>query len=93
MAQNARRLANDNVAVADTIGWIYLKKGLTSSALQVFETLVRTDPKNPTYHYHFGATLLASGNKVKAQHELQTALGSRPSQLQEPKIRELLSKI
>lgn len=93
MAQNARRLASDNIAVADTIGWIYLKKGLTSSALQVFETLVRSDPKNPTYHYHFGATLLASGNKDKARHELQTALGSRPSQLQEPRIRELLSKI
>ncbi len=93
MAEVARRLANDNVAVVDTLGWVYLKKGLTASALQVFETLVRTDPKNSTYHYHFGVTLLASGNKTKARHELETALGDRPSPFDEPKIRELLHKI
>jgi tetratricopeptide (TPR) repeat protein len=93
MAQNARRLANNNIAVADTLGWVYLKKGLTSSALKVFETLVHEDPKNATYHYHFGVTLLASGEKAKARHELQAALGDRPSQFDEPKIRELLRKI
>ncbi len=93
LAQTALRLAGDSSAVADTLGWVYLKKGLTSSALQVFETLVRADPKNPTYHYHFGATLLASGNKSKARNELQTALGDKPAQLDEPKIRELLRKI
>ena len=92
-AQSALRLAGDSSAVADTLGWVYLKKGLTSSALQVFETLVRTDPKNATYHYHFGASLLASGNKTKARNELQTALGDKPAQLDEPKIRELLRKI
>src|SRR5581483_9228384 len=71
MAESARRMANDSVAVADTLGWIYLKKGLTSSALQVFERLVRTDPKNATYRYHFAATLLATGDKTKARTELQ----------------------
>lgn len=93
MAETARRMASDSTAVADTLGWIYLKEGHTSSALQVFERLVRADPKNATYHYHFGATLLATGNKTKARDELKTALGSKPSQLQEPKIRELLQKI
>jgi len=94
LAQSALRLAGDSSsAVADTLGWVYLKKGQTSSALQVFETLVRTEPKNATYHYHFGATLLASGNKSKARNELQTALGNKPAQLDEPKIRELLRKI
>lgn len=93
MAETARRMANDSFAVADTLGWIYLKKGLTSSALDVFAKLVRTDPKNATYHYHYGVTLLATGDKTKARDELRTALGSKPSQLQEPKIRELLSKI
>lgn len=93
MAETASRMANDSFAVADTLGWIYLKKGLTSSALQVFEKLVRRDPKNATYHYHYGVTLLATGNKTRARDELRTALGSKPSQVQEPKIRELLNKI
>jgi tetratricopeptide (TPR) repeat protein len=93
MAQNAQRLVNGNLAVADTLGWVYLKKGLTSSALQVFENIVQKDPKNPTYRYHLAEALLASGERVKAKTELQKALESRPSQPEEHTITELLAKI
>ncbi len=93
MALSAQKLIKDNVAVADTVGWVYLKKGLTGSALQVFQNNVRKDPKNPTYRYHLGAALLASGDKTKARQELQKALQSSPSHEQEPVIRGLLAKI
>ena len=78
--------------VADTLGWVYLKKGLTGSALQVFQNNVKKDPKNPSYRYHLGAALLASGDKLRAKDELQKALQSGPSS-DEHNIRQLLAKI
>ncbi|MGB6943111.1 MAG: tetratricopeptide repeat protein [Bryobacteraceae bacterium] len=93
MALSAQKLIKDNVAVADTVGWVYLKKGLTGSALQVFQNNVRKEPKNPTYRYHLGAALLASGDKIKAKQELEKALQNSPSHEQEPEIRGLLAKI
>lgn len=93
MALNAQRLTKDNLAVADTLGWVYLKKGLTGSALQVFQNNVRRDPKNASYHYHLGAALLASGDKLKAKEELIKALEISPSNADGPNIRRLLAKI
>lgn len=92
MALSAQRLAKDDSTVADTLGWVYLKKGLTGSALQVFENNVKKDPKNPSYRYHLGAALLASGDKLRAKDELQKALQSGPSS-DEHNIRQLLAKI
>jgi tetratricopeptide (TPR) repeat protein len=93
MALSAQKLARNNSALADTLGWVYFKKGLTSSALQIFQNNVRKDPKNPTYRYHLGAALLASGDKIRAKEELQKALQSGPSRSQEPAIRQMLTKL
>jgi tetratricopeptide (TPR) repeat protein len=93
IALSAQKLIKDNSTVADTLGWVYLKKGLTGSALQIFQNNVRKDPKNPTYRYHLGAALLASGDKIRAKEELQKALQSGPSPSQEPTIRQLLTKL
>lgn len=93
MALSAQRQLRDNPMIADTLGWVYLKKGLTGSALQVFQNNVRKDPKNSAYRYHLAAALLASGDKLKAKEELQKALQSGPSNADEPMIRQLLAKI
>lgn len=93
MALSAQKLSADNPDIADTVGWVYLKKGLTGSALQVFQNNVRKYPKSPSFHYHLGAALLANGDKVKAKDELRKALESNPSSSEEPNIRQLLAKI
>jgi len=92
MALSAQKLAKDDSVVADTVGWVYLKKGLTSSALQVFQNNVKKEPKNPSFRYHLAAALLASGDKLKAKEELQKALQSGPSS-DEHNIRQMLAKI
>lgn len=93
MALNAQRQVKDNPVIADTLGWVYLKKGLTGSALQVFQNNVRKEPKNPSYRYHLAAALLASGDKLKAKGELEKALQSGPSPADEVSIRKLLARI
>jgi tetratricopeptide (TPR) repeat protein len=92
MALSAQKLAKDDPTVADTLGWVYLKKGLTGSALQVFQNNVAKDPNNASYRYHLAAALLASGDKLKAKEELLKALQSGPSS-DERNIRQLLAKI
>jgi len=92
MALSAQKLYKNDLIAADTLGWVYLKKGLTGSALQVFQNDVRKDPKNARYRYHLAAALLASGDKLKAKEELRKALQSGPSS-DEQNIRQLLAKI
>ena len=91
MAQQAKQKMPNQPVVDDTIGWIYLKKGMPQSALQVFGTLTRQQPANPTYHYHYGLSLLKHGEKQKGEIELQIALASHPSKGEEQQIRELIA--
>ena len=76
----------------DTIGCIYLKKGMRDSAIQTFGNLVRKYPKYATFRYHLAMALLENGDKARARKELETALSNHPSREVEAKIKELVSK-
>jgi predicted Zn-dependent protease len=92
-AQKARQRVPDNLDIADTLGWVYLKKNLTDNALGIFKDLVEKSPQNPTYQYHLGAALLQKGDKSGAKQRLQSALSLKPSREDETRIRELLAKL
>ncbi len=81
------------ISLSDTLGWIYLKKSMYDSALQTFQSLVSSNPHDPTFRYHLGATLYKTGDKRKAKVELETALASKPTSSDEPKIRKLLAEL
>lgn len=78
---------------SDTIGCIYLKKGLNDSAIQVFGNLVQKYPKYVTFRYHLGLALVEKGDKGRAKKELDVALSSHPSRQDEAAIKQLLNKI
>jgi predicted Zn-dependent protease len=80
-------------SLSDTLGWIYLKKNMNDSALQIFETLVKNDPRNATFRYHLASTLYQKGDKKQARAELEAALAGEPGSPDEPKIRELLARL
>ena len=50
------------------------KKGNYSGAIPLFEECVRKSPDSAEFHYHFGMTLLASGEKAKAKDQIEAAL-------------------
>ena len=79
--------------IADTLGWIYLKKNLPDNALEIFKTNVTKAPKNSTYHYHLAMALYQKGDKIKAKQELQAALSNHPAKEEEANIKELMGKI
>lgn len=79
MAQKALKLDAANASFNDTIGWIYLKKRLTDSAVQVFQSLTDKYPANATFRYHLGVALLEKGNKTEAGAQLKQALTEKPT--------------
>jgi tetratricopeptide (TPR) repeat protein len=93
MAQRAVQKAPGNSRIADTLGWIYIKKSLTDDAVRVFRDLVVKEPNNYQFHYHYGMALLQKGDKPSARRELETALKDNPSRDDKTKIQDLLQKI
>jgi len=93
MAQRARQKLPNSTDIADTLGWIYIKKHLRDDAVRVFHDLVAKEPKNPTFRYHYGMALMQKGDKLAAKRELEAALSSNPSKDEGGKIRELLQRI
>ena len=92
LAQRARAARQDLPAISDTLGWIYLKKGMTDAAVGMFDGLVQKEPGNPTFHYHLAMALLAKGDKFAATQQLTAALQSNPSNEESKKIKEALEK-
>lgn len=92
-AQRAKQLLPEMYEVSDTLGWIFLKKNLSDSALDTFRELVNKDPNMSTYRYHLGMALAQKGDKIKAIKELQDALKYNPSKNERDEIQQLLSKL
>ena len=93
MAQKAKQLYPNRSEVSDTIGWIYLKKGMADSAIDMFRDLVNKQPHASTYRYHLGMALAQKGDKPAALREFQTALKDNPPKAERDKIQEQIQKI
>ncbi|MEN6602677.1 MAG: tetratricopeptide repeat protein [Bryobacteraceae bacterium] len=93
LAQRAKQAKPEEVNVADTLGWIYIKKNLSDNAIDIYKDLVRREPQRSTFHYHLGMALFQKGDRTQAKQALLTALRNKPAKDEEAKIRELLGKI
>ncbi|HSB15346.1 MAG TPA: tetratricopeptide repeat protein [Bryobacteraceae bacterium] len=93
LAQRARQKLPQDLNVADTLGWIYIKKNLAGNAIDIYKELTAKNPDNPTFRFHMAMALVQKGDRPQARRELQTALQNKPSKEEEGKIRELIAKI
>jgi len=93
MAQKARQLAPNATNLADTLGWIYIKKNQSSDAERIFKDLVVKEPANYAFHYHYGMALIQKGDKASARRELEAALKNKPSKDDAGKIQDLLARL
>ena len=91
LAQQAQQKHPSILSFADTLGWVYLKKNIPESALQVFEGIVRKSPDVAVFRYHLAMALVAKGDKQRARRELELALTKKPDSQDEVKIRQLLA--
>ena len=79
LAQTAKAALPKSHEVNDTLGWIYVKKGLGSLAVPVLLQSVQAVPGNASYHYHLGMGYVSKGDPVKARASLERALALSPT--------------
>ena len=92
-AQRATQLLPKYAEVADTLGWIYLKKNLSDQAIEIFKRNVAAQPNSSTYRYHLGMAWYQKGDKTQARQALVEALKYNPSSYEKQKIQELMAKL
>jgi Flp pilus assembly protein TadD len=88
----ARKFPNDP-GVIDTLGWVYTKRGLNQSAIQVLRALVTKNPNEPTFHYHLAVALLQNKQSSDAKRELLAALSQHPPKELSSRIQENLTRV
>jgi tetratricopeptide (TPR) repeat protein len=91
--QRAKQIRTDLPEISDTLGWIYLKKGLADNAIDVFKDLVAKEPHHATYRYHLGMAYSQKGDRTKAMEQLKEALKYSPKSDEKEKIQQLITKL
>jgi tetratricopeptide (TPR) repeat protein len=92
-ATKAKQLLPNTFEVADTLGWIYLKKNLSDNAIEIFRDLTQKAPNHSTFRYHLGMALYQKGDRPRAIKELQEAMKFNPPKDEKEKIQQLLQKL
>jgi tetratricopeptide (TPR) repeat protein len=93
LAQNVAGKFPENPAVIDTLGWVYARRGMNASAIQVLRGLVNKYPNEPAYHYHLATALLHDKQTSDAKRQLLAALSQHPSRELETKIQQDLAQV
>ena len=79
LAQTAMEQLPDNPSFADTLGWIYYKKGAYVKAIALLRDSSEKLPDNAAVHYHLGMAYYKNGDHPAAKRELGTALKLDPA--------------
>lgn len=74
LAQGLVQRYPDQPGFADTLGWVYYKKGLHAAAVEQLQKAVARAGNSATYRYHLGMALAGKGDKASARRELEQAL-------------------
>jgi tetratricopeptide (TPR) repeat protein len=74
LAQTAMEQLPNDPGVADTLGWIYYKKGAYLKAIALLRDSADKLPENAVVRYHLGMALYASGDHKSAEQELTKGL-------------------
>jgi Tfp pilus assembly protein PilF len=79
LAQIARRALPNSPSTADTLAWVYYQKGNYSSARDLLEDALKSDPNNASMHYHLGMTYTKLSNNSDAVIQLKKAVALAPN--------------
>lgn len=81
LAEEAQQALSSDQRTADTVGYVYYRKGLHEAALQQFRYAIELAGESPgevpgTLHYHLGLTLQALGREEQAAQAFEQALAA-----------------
>lgn len=92
-AEQALKLAPDNSAVQDTLGWILVEQGQTRRGLDLLRRALAGAPKHPGIRYHHAAAQAQAGNRAQARSELEKLLADTPQFPEAEAARALLKRL
>jgi predicted Zn-dependent protease len=93
LANKALAESPSHPGIKDTLGWVYVKKGLNDSAIQIYNALVQKYPKEPAFHYHLGVALYQKGRMADAKAQLNIALSNNPPKDLARKVQVMMLKL
>ena len=97
MAQQAKALLPENPSVADTLGWVMLKKNAPTAAISLFrEAIDGYDPGDPIralIRFHLAQAYQRGGEEQRAIQELQTALSEAPAFPERAQAEQMLQEL
>ena len=91
LAQKAKELAPENASVEDTLGWVFYRKGLYSSAIPYFERAVSKEPTGRR-KCHLALAYLKNGDPQRGRPLLDAAVKMSPDLLKEPFLQQFLAE-
>ncbi|HEU0122697.1 MAG TPA: tetratricopeptide repeat protein [Bryobacteraceae bacterium] len=92
-AQKAKSKAPNDPMIADTLGFVYLKKNLGQNAASIFSELTDKHPKIALFHIRLATAYLQIGDRPKARKELDDARKNNPTKTDQDEIQKLANKI
>ncbi|WP_426101804.1 XrtA/PEP-CTERM system TPR-repeat protein PrsT [Massilia sp. TSP1-1-2] len=92
-AEQANKIAPDNAALMDTLGWMLVEQGDVKRGLPLLEKAAAKAPQANDIRYHLAGALNKSGDKARARKELDKALADGKPFAQMDEARALLKQL
>lgn len=92
-ALRARELHPEADEVADTLGWVYVKREAYPEAVVIFSRLVQKSPEKINYRSRLLLVLELMGDKSAAVAELKAALATKPDEAANLALSALIVKL
>lgn len=93
LALKAQELLPNNPSVADTLGWVYMKRGSAVMAEKYLRQAVEGSPKNAVFHYHLGMAYNQKNDYTAATNSLEEAIELGLSEVDLASAQALLSEM
>jgi Flp pilus assembly protein TadD len=93
LAQTAKEVAPDDPRIADTLGWIFYKRGVYQRAVTLLKESAEKLPDNPVIQYHLGMAAAKVGERETARKALASAVGSPQAFPGKEEARRLLGEL
>src|SRR5262249_42939642 len=93
LAQMAYEQLADEPDVADTLGWILVKKDFSARAVAILESAAKAVPERPEFRYHLGIAYYKTGDWKKSRTEREKALALNATLEWEDDARKTLALI
>src|SRR5258706_5639172 len=92
-AQRAFQIKPEDAAVADTLGWLLIKKRDLFHGVEMLQRAVSLDPDNPEIRYHLASAFHEQRDNERARKELEIVLASGKKFPKLEEARALLANI